>query len=119
MSKPNESGFIVVVVPVIIIVIVVLVLNNRSPKPTYDVKITNYSATNPATLRVDIKVHNTSQVTAKPSCHIEAGSSAYHGVDRVERAEDLKPNEWWGFAQNITATDQGAEYIKDVTVTCK
>jgi len=87
----------------------------------YAATVQNYSVTNPATLRVDVKVHNTGNASGKPSCQITAdnGTRAYHGVDRVVRDTDLGTNEWWGFAQNITITNQGAGHISSVTVDCK
>jgi hypothetical protein len=87
----------------------------------YVATVQNYSVTDPATLRVDIKVHNTGNASGKPNCQIttDNGTRAYHGVDRVVRDTDLGANEWWGFAQNITITNQGAEHIRDVTVDCK
>lgn len=87
----------------------------------YEAEVRNYSVADSATLRVDIKVHNVGNAAGKPSCHIEAdnGTRAYHGFDRVERTEDLSPDGWWGFAQNITVSNQGAAHVKEVTVNCK
>lgn len=87
----------------------------------YEAAVQDYSVVDPATLRVDIKVHNAGSDAGKPSCHIEAdnGTRAYHGFDRVERTEDLGPDQWWGFAQNITVSNEGAEHVKEVTVNCK
>lgn len=87
----------------------------------YEASIQNYTVTDPATLRVDVKVHNTGTASGKPNCEINAdnGTRAYHGVDRVVRSEELGAGQWWGFAQNITITNQGAQYVKDVTVKCK
>jgi hypothetical protein len=103
-ANRNESGFIVIVVPLIIIIIIcIVVFSHHSPKATYEAKVQDYSVVDPATLRVDVKVHNTGKGAGKPSCHIEAdnGTRAYHGFDRVERDKDLGAGEWWGFAQNM------------------
>ena len=87
----------------------------------YMATVQSHSVTDPATLRVDIKVHNVGTASGKPSCQITAdnGTRAYHGFDKVVRNTDLGADEWWGFAQNITITNQGAEHIEDVTVDCK
>ncbi len=87
----------------------------------YEATVQSYSVTDPATLRVDVKVHNVGTASGKPSCQITAdnGTRAYHGFDRVVRDTDLGADRWWGFAQSITISNQGAEYAKDVTVACK
>jgi hypothetical protein len=130
-QKPKRTGRKVLIGVIIFIVIFLAIgalssggdADTNKPKSAanYEAQVTNYSVTDPATLRVDVKVHNIGTESGKPSCHIEAdnGTRAYHGFDRVERPEPLDADEWWGFAQNITITNQGAEHIKDVTVECK
>jgi len=110
-------------IAIFILFMVVGAAGSSKPKGAakYNATVQNYSVTDPATLRVDVKVHNTGTASGKPSCQIAAdnGTRAYHGVDRVVRDTDLGANEWWGFAQNITVTNQGAERISSVTVDCK
>lgn len=93
----------------------------ESASAKYEATVQEYNVTDPATLKVNIKVHNVGTVSGKPSCYIEAGkpTDAYHGFDRVVREEELGPDGWWGFAQNITISNQGATHIKEVKVECK
>ena len=49
-------------------------ISNSQQKPRgvakYEATAQSYSVTDPATLRVDVKVHNTGTASGKPNCHI-------------------------------------------------
>jgi len=87
----------------------------------YEAVVENYQVQDPATIVVRVKAHNVGSASGKPSCTVTAdnGTRAYHGFDTFTREEDLGADGYWGFNGNITITNPGATYIKDVTVECK
>jgi hypothetical protein len=114
-----------VVLAVLIILPLIAALGGGEPKATgvakYDAVIESYKEQDPATLVVRVKVHNTGNASGKPTCTVEADNStrAYHGINTFVRDTELEPDGYWGFNGTVTVTNQGAQYVKDVTVQCK
>lgn len=125
-DQAQKSGFfkrhkLLTIVFVTLLLGTAIMAISDSSKPKYEAKAQNFTVTDPSTLRVDIKVHNVGEVSGKPNCSIEAdnGTRSYRGTDRVVSDTELKPDGYWGFAQTLTITNEGAEYVDQVTVTCK
>lgn len=92
----------------------------EGPKPSYEASIINYGVVDPATLKAHVKVKNISNVEGKPSCTVNASNNggAYHGFDIFSTSETLQPGNEVAFNGNITITNEGANYITNVTVEC-
>ena len=95
--------------------------NNSTEKAKYAAEVRDYSVVDPSTLRVDLKVHNTSKVSGKPTCTIIAdnGNGAYKGRNTYTHEAELKADEWWGFYDNLKISDEGATFVTKVTFECK
>ena len=75
---------------------------------------------NPADLRVYIHVVNTSNVSGTPSCFVYAQDpdDNYQGFNTVQHDSALKPGGEWNFADDLTITKQGSQYVTQVSVKC-
>jgi hypothetical protein len=87
---------------------------------TYKAKVQDYNVINPADLGVTVQVTNTGSKAGTPSCTIDAQdpSFAYSGVDVATLKDPVAPGATTHFADNITITGQGAQYVTQVTVKC-
>jgi hypothetical protein len=76
---------------------------------------------NPADLHIDAVVKNTGGTAATPDCDVHAAdnSGAYSGTDVVTDSSSLNPGETWDFSDDLTITNQGANYVTQITVNCQ
>jgi hypothetical protein len=90
------------------------------PATTYSAKVTRYEVINPADLAVVVQVTNTGDQAGTPTCTIDAedGSYAYHGVDVATLKDPVAAGATTNFADNLTITGQGAQYVTEATAKC-
>jgi hypothetical protein len=86
----------------------------------YAAMSTGHTVINPADLAVSVRVTNTGKKASTPECTINASdpSGAYHGVDVVTLKGKLAAGATTNFADNLTITKQGAQYVTEVKVAC-
>jgi predicted RNA-binding Zn-ribbon protein involved in translation (DUF1610 family) len=74
----------------------------------------------PADLRVYFTVQNVGKGSGSPTCQITAGnpSSAYYGFDTVWWNKSIPAGGQISAYDDITVTNQGAQYVTQVSVTC-
>ncbi len=97
-----------------------LVLAGCGPGTTYKATVTGTSVLNPADLGVTVQVTNTGQSAGTPTCQITAQdpSYAYTGFSQVTLKGTLQPGQTTHFADNVTITGQGAQYVTQAAVKC-
>ena len=102
------------------LILAAITLTGCGSGTTYTAKVDNYAVVNPADLSVVIEVTNTGSKPGTPSCTIDAQdpSFAYSGVDVATLANPVAPGATTHFADNVTITQQGAQYVTQVTVKC-
>ena len=93
---------------------------SSAPATTYKAKVQDYNVINPADLGVVVRVTNTGQQSGTPTCMVTAQdpSYAYHGFDSGTLTKPIAAGASGVFAMNITITQQGAQYVTDVSVKC-
>lgn len=59
-------------------------------------------------------------VAGTPTCTIQAhdDSYSYTGTDAVPRTSPLEPGGVWYFKDDVTITNQGAQYVTQVNISC-
>jgi hypothetical protein len=93
--------------------------SGSSGQTTYDAT-SETTVVNPADLAVYGTVTNTGTVAGTPTCTIQAhdDSYSYTGTDAVQRTSPLEPGGEWSFKDDVTITNQGAQYVTQVNVSC-
>jgi hypothetical protein len=88
---------------------------------SYTAKVMSYNPRNPADLGVMIAVTNTGQRGGTPICQISAQdpSGAHTGWDSVTMDGAVAAGQTTHFADNVVITHHGAQYVTDVTVSCR
>lgn len=115
------------VLSAIIVLVIFSVAFSPNDQPNTEPEKAKLSATvlkqevlGPANLRVYYEVENMSDVTTKPSCTINARSAngTYEGLD-IFSLDDLPAKEVDIFKSDLVITNEGAQHVTDVTVSCK
>lgn len=108
--------------PVSLIVLAAFALASAGcgSRTTYFVKVEGYKVANPAELDVTVQVTNTGPTAGTPQCAIRASdaSEAYGGVDVVTLQKPVPAGATKVFVDDVTITNQGAQYVTLVLVNC-
>jgi hypothetical protein len=86
----------------------------------YKARVQDFVVIDPADLAVTIRVRNTGHQAGAPTCQVQAqdASYAYYGVDEATLSNPIRAGAFAVYVDNVTITNQGAQYVTQVTVSC-